>query len=1546
MADSSNGWQEFRTAEGDVYYANVITGESSWDKPAELQGEESSEEYIWIPHPTHGYLPGRFIQSAYDGTSDVVTLDGEQLNVKEKQHELLKVLRSALDKNVSDLVQMDNINEAMIVHNLRKRFTNNQIYTNIGTILISVNPFKQLPLYTPTVIDEYMHKGTKEMPPHTYNIADQAYRDMLDHKINQSILISGESGAGKTECTKQCLTYFAELAGSKTGVEQYILLANPILEAFGNAKTLRNNNSSRFGKWVEIHFDESASICGAKTINYLLEKSRVVYQIPGERNFHIFYQLTTGATAEQKRKWRLSSPDSFNFLKESGCTTVDGINDPKDFEEVQEAMQSLHFNPEEIEALFQTVAAILHLGNIEFTTGSAQRTASSEVKNKDQVGVAASLLGVPPAQLDEALTSRLMEIRGCEPTRIPLSPEQAIDARNALAKSIYGKMFDWLVQRINKSMEPAGNVRTSCIGVLDIFGFEIFENNSFEQLCINFTNEKLQQHFNQYTFKLEEQLYSAEGVNYEHIVFIDNQPVLDLIEKKVPQGIMITMDEQISVPKATDETCLTKMDQIHGGKGPGGSSSPYEQVKTSRKHFKIKHYAGEVTYDITGFLDKNRDTLQKDLLLLCEGSKNVFLNTLYPAGEERKTSKVTLGAQFRKQLTELMEALNKTEPHYIRCIKPNDEKLPDRFNGFMSLQQLRYAGVFEAVRIRQTGFPFRYTHEKFLERYGFMKKDVIKGVPPKKACEALLKNLKGNLAATQIGKTRVLYRAPEQRQLELLRNIEVEKITILLQASARGMNARQLMHRMSQAKPILSNAIQARTLQALTAALDQTKDIDFPMRLIAQAKQLKHVIEREIAITQQLQQLLNGGQDPEVIYDRLLACCTESEEINFSTPLVQQAKQVVTEVKNRRECIAALKAGTEESDRKKLEAAISRAQEINLNPSTPALQAAKQELDRIAREEELVQQLKQCMATGAATVIDANNWDHSTIDSHSIASVLSNANNFGMRTQAGKQIVKEAKVILDIRKALQAGQYDTVSVALREASSMEFTNPEIKAATDEVSHNTAASDVLANILAAMEAHDQASLAYGLEQAKSLAILDKEECIKGQELLDQIQYTRFLLQEAIEEVNQSQLERAVAQADSFGYCKEEYPHAVELMKKTQELNHDAATGLYYMEKEIMERVLAGADEIKLKTKHIDEIRELLCLDEQKFIQKQLQTANRLGDKERAIRLTIALKETFFSQFGRMFVFEEFDLLRDREDFSKAKLFGRDELKLNMLKWTKKPIPTSLTRLNEPFKKQATRLFKNILGWMGDKPLPYPNSLAQDLLDQGLATPEIRNEVYCQLIKQLSDNPNSQSEKKGLQLMTFCLQTFPPTEEFLNYLEMWLTSKDRNNTEKYVDMLHDTQYGPAKHQAPKVEDLLQRSGPYVPLIDLNKRTHIDESAVPEEMRREVLDGDSPAAFGGAAAAPKQPSQPQQQPTPVQPAAAFDGGSEPVGPLPPPPTQAPPASAQQRVQALYAYDSGGDPEHLTLHEVCFSRSLSLSLSSPRSSPFVGENRGSHVG
>ena len=769
-------WQALFTDDGVEYFVNTETKETTWDKPEELMTTaelNARGDWVWTTHEKNVYVPAKLI-SSMGKKSLVETEDGTQRTVKKV--DCLPCMRSWLKRIVPDLTLLDDMGAPLILHNLRKRFEEkSEIYTNVGNILISINPYKMLDFYTPEQVRRYsQRKMGQELPPHVFNIAHDSYYGLTSFKALQSIIISGESGAGKTEATKQCLQYLAAVAGSRSGVENKILKANPVLEAFGNAKTIRNDNSSRFGKYMEVYFDGAGKICGSATENYLLEKIRVVQPAKDERNFHIFYQLTKAAPADVKSKLKLSGKKPSDFVYTRACTDVSTINDARDFEEVQNAFKELGFDTsdKEVMGMYAIVAAILHIGNICFEEGKPDESKISS-SSLGELEDAASVLRVGQKVLEESLITRTLRIRGQGETKCMQTPEQSAFARDALCKFVYGRMFDWLVERVNKSM--GGQKQALYIGILDIFGFEIFKHNSFEQLCINFTNEMLQQHFNNNTFKLEESIYNSEGIEWDHIEFIDNQPMIELITKR-HDGILPILDEELKIPQGSDKGFLRKLVDKQ-------TKNPiFKRVMKNPMHFIVKHYAGIVEYDGNDFLEKNRDTLSGDMIEMLQKSSHPFINALYPPSEQVSSTdrKASLGKQFRSQLDSLMVQLNRTSPHYIRCVKPNDDKAPLKFVPRNCYEQLTYSGVFEAVAIRKQGFPFRLTHQGFVERYAKITDGAVSagGGDVRSKCKDIIRHMKLDTGNIKVGKSRILYRALEYRQLELRWSIVNKNETI------------------------------------------------------------------------------------------------------------------------------------------------------------------------------------------------------------------------------------------------------------------------------------------------------------------------------------------------------------------------------------------------------------------------------------------------------------------------------------------------------------------------------------------------------------------------------------------------------------------------------------------------------------------------------------------------------------------------------------------------------------------------------------------------
>uniref|UniRef100_A0A8C9R4M5 Myosin VIIAa n=1 Tax=Scleropages formosus TaxID=113540 RepID=A0A8C9R4M5_SCLFO len=761
-----------------------------------LQGD-----YVWLDLKTgreFGVPIGAVVKLCDSGQIQVLDDEGNEHWISPQNATNIKPMHPTSIHGVEDMIRLGDLNEAGILRNLLIRYREHLIYTYTGSILVAVNPYQLLPIYTADQIRLYTNKKIGEMPPHIFAIADNCYFNMQRNNKDQCCIISGESGAGKTESTKLILQFLAAISGQHSWIEQQVLEANPILEAFGNAKTIRNDNSSRFGKYIDIHFNKRGAIEGAKIEQYLLEKSRVCRQAHDERNYHIFYCMLKGMSSEQKKKLGLGKATDYTYLTMGNCTMCDGRDDMKEYSNIRSAMKVLMFTDTENWEISKLLAAILHLGNLRYEARTYDNLDACEVVRCPDLAIAAMLLEVDPKDLTNCLTSRTIITRG-ETVSTPLSVEQALDVRDAFVKGIYGRLFVWIVDKINAaiykppSTEPKA-VRRS-IGLLDIFGFENFTFNSFEQLCINFANENLQQFFVRHVFKLEQEEYNLENINWQHIEFTDNQDALDMIAIK-PMNIISLIDEESKFPKGTDTTMLNKLNSQHK------LNTNYIPPKNSYEtQFGIQHFAGVVYYETRGFLEKNRDTLHGDIIQLVHSSKNKFIKQIFQADvamvmspgrvghgtlSTRKRSP-TLSSQFKRSLELLMRTLSVCQPFFVRCIKPNEYKKPMLFDRELCVRQLRYSGMMETIRIRRAGYPIRYTFVEFVDRYRVL----MPGVKPRIA-EAVL----GRDDDWQMGKTKIFLKDHHDMLLEIERDKAITDKVILIQKVVRGFKDRSNFLRM------------------------------------------------------------------------------------------------------------------------------------------------------------------------------------------------------------------------------------------------------------------------------------------------------------------------------------------------------------------------------------------------------------------------------------------------------------------------------------------------------------------------------------------------------------------------------------------------------------------------------------------------------------------------------------------------------------------------------------------------------------------------------
>uniref|UniRef100_A0A673GBD4 Unconventional myosin-VIIa-like n=1 Tax=Sinocyclocheilus rhinocerous TaxID=307959 RepID=A0A673GBD4_9TELE len=763
-------------------------------------------DHFWIDSSI-GVPIGGYVKVSASGQCCLIDDEGKECNIPEGEKASLKLMHPTSVEGVDDMIRLGDLSEAGLLRNLLVRHKQGSIYTYIGSVLVAMNPYQMLPIYTAEQVDLYHGRKLGELPPHIFAIADSCYYNMRRNKRNQCCIISGESGAGKTESTKLILQFLAAVSGQHSWIEQQIIQANPVLEAFGNAKTIRNDNSSRFGKYVEVFFNKEGDIEGAHMEQYLLEKSRVCHQAPQERNYHIFYCMLSGMQSDHKKTLSLGDASQFKYLTEGDCLTCDGRDDNDEFGRIHSALKILTFSDRDCWEIFKLLATILHMGNIDFQSTIMNNMDSCDVMSSNNFSVTAKLLEVDDAVLEKSLTHRSF-MTNREIVMKPLSSEQATDTRDAFAKAMYGRLFVWIFTKINSAIhkpqtdEP--NYTRKSTGLLDIFGFENFPQNSFEQLCINYANEHLQQFFVGHIFKLEQDEYSKEEISWKRIAFSDNQKTLDLLAVK-PLNILALIDEESTFPKGTDATMLNKMNKEHNG------NKLYMSSKSNHgMQFGVKHFAGTVYYDCEGFLEKNRDSLSVDIMELVQKSSNKLLKQIFEketnknsVKDNNKINKIlmtpknslrqvndsrrqisTLSGQFRQSLDSLMKALSLCQPFFIRCFKPNDKKMPMVFNRELCMQQLRYSGMLETIKIRKSGYPIRHTFKDFLQRYRVLLKTVHcdpNTEPAANCCAAICRAMIKDEEDWKIGKTKVFLRDHHDSFLELEREQELYSKALIIQ---------------------------------------------------------------------------------------------------------------------------------------------------------------------------------------------------------------------------------------------------------------------------------------------------------------------------------------------------------------------------------------------------------------------------------------------------------------------------------------------------------------------------------------------------------------------------------------------------------------------------------------------------------------------------------------------------------------------------------------------------------------------------------------------
>ncbi|XP_030334382.1 myosin-9 [Strigops habroptila] len=873
------------------------------------QADWAAKKLVWVPSEKNGFEAASLKEEV--GDEAVVELAENGKRVKVNKDDIQKMNPPKFSK-VEDMAELTCLNEASVLHNLKERYYSGLIYTYSGLFCVVINPYKNLPIYSEEIVEMYKGKKRHEMPPHIYAITDTAYRSMMQDREDQSILCTGESGAGKTENTKKVIQYLAYVASSHKSkkdqgeLERQLLQANPILEAFGNAKTVKNDNSSRFGKFIRINFDVNGYIVGANIETYLLEKSRAIRQAKEERTFHIFYYLLSGAGEHLKTDLLLEPYNKYRFLS-NGHVTIPGQQDKDMFQETMEAMKIMGIPDEEQIGLLKVISGVLQLGNIVFK--KERNTDQASMPDNTAAQKVSHLLGINVTDFTRGILTPRIKV-GRDYVQKAQTKEQADFAIEALAKATYERMFRWLVMRINKALDKTKRQGASFIGILDIAGFEIFELNSFEQLCINYTNEKLQQLFNHTMFILEQEEYQREGIEWNFIDFgLDLQPCIDLIEKPAgPPGILALLDEECWFPKATDKSFVEKVVQEQG------THPKFQKPKQlkDKADFCIIHYAGKVDYKADEWLMKNMDPLNDNIATLLHQSSDKFVSELWKdvdrivgldqvagmsdtalpgAFKTRKGMFRTVGQLYKEQLAKLMATLRNTNPNFVRCIIPNHEKKAGKLDPHLVLDQLRCNGVLEGIRICRQGFPNRIVFQEFRQRYEILTPNAIpKGfMDGKQACVLMIKALELDSNLYRIGQSKVFFRAGVLAHLEEERDLKITDVIIGFQACCRGYLARKAFAKRQQQLTAM------KVLQRNCAAYLKLRNWQW-WRLFTKVKPLLQVSRQEEEMMAKEEELIKVKEKQLAAENRLSEMETFQAQLMAEKMQLQEQLQAETEL--------------------------------------------------------------------------------------------------------------------------------------------------------------------------------------------------------------------------------------------------------------------------------------------------------------------------------------------------------------------------------------------------------------------------------------------------------------------------------------------------------------------------------------------------------------------------------------------------------------------------------------------------------------------------
>jgi len=1337
-----------------------------------------SADQFWVPHPDLVFVPGFFVK--LDGENNVYQIDGgENINVPVK-NQLEQITDANVLSGVPDICTLDSVTEASLLHTVRARYCRDEIYTNISRICIAVNPFKGLNIYSNDVVDSYKQaKDPSQLPPHVFGIGADAFGHLVDDRKSQAVLISGESGAGKTESTKLVLLYISEVANSgEAGFEDKILEINPILEAFGNAKTVRNNNSSRFGKWIEISVNPTnMSIVGATVTDYLLEVTRVNAQGPNERNYHIFYQLFMDKTGDLDA-CKLDDASSFVYLNRNAAV-VEAINDSEEFNALKKAFASLKFSVEEQSAIFKIVAGILHLGNVTF---KADGDGAAPV-DMGAVKTAAELFGCPEDVLKTCMCCKRLVV-GKDVTVSPVDTIKAAQARDSIAKLIYGRLFKWLVVRCNKSLGFDGapiNTKDPFIGVLDIAGFESFETNMLEQLFINLSNEKLQQFFNGTVFKTELAEYGEEGIEVGTINFADNADVLSLIEGK--GGLLPMLDDATTGVRQTDKTFTDAAIKAHE------KNVRFIKPKfTGGTTFGIHHFAGDVQYTTEGFLEKNFASQPPEVVEMMEGSTLDVVKVLAedpdgpPAAGGKAAKKKTVSSNFRSSLHNLIEKFQDAKAHFIRCVKPNMNKVPDVIDAPMTMDQLRLSGVMEAIKIRKAGFPLRQKCNEFIKRYLILlplalrkkccadvgsKKTVTMTEESdfKKACHLLMDYMPTLLgpkfAVTDfaIGKTKVFVRDSMQKVLEKYRRLAFAGPALQIQTAWRGYHVREMLKEVKEINHLLSKWLTDSGIESKGAILPATS-----------------IVEKMGRATVMEGSLLS--------LDLLIK---QAQSLTVKLPVLQQIMAARARLKAESHLARLMQDLSGSFDVPGMQTVLGRSKDYNMKGElvdtlTKRCEALRKQmphkraLANAAVNDELEPIQEAIAAAREAGFDNKENWLM--------------INGFETYENAVKQ---EAFVIEEIkRKEEEAKRIEEEKIKAEEERKRK--EEEAKKAAEEAARiqeeeaRRAAEEAARKleeerVAAEAEAKRKEEEAVAAAAAARIAEEERQVGLKveAERKAKEIEDLKEKIRKAAVELDAEVLVEAFRTADELGLDHKEYAGA-------QQVQQDLQSG------DFVQADLARLREAK-GTSPLDMLQRSNLV---KQIESLGLKVNPFSEDMRSVAGGILA-----GKGNRRSIFDSSDptelklaqlVFEDLSNFSglcephawgakggAAPLDNYTGKIIPMLRYSYDRIPEPMTIMEKSEEQAGVRSFEDLLRAMGDKPSAYIGDKEQPVIDTANRSPSLCDEVYVQLIKQLTANPSIESATKGWSLIAKLCSTALPSEELCEFVCAFLQKVERGLAE---------------------------------------------------------------------------------------------------------------------------------------------------------------------